>query len=318
MAKSIHENELRLVRVFDAPVKLVWEVWTDEKHVGNWWGPRGFTITTKSKDVRPGGQWVYTMHGPDGVDYPNITKYHEVSEYEKLVYDHGANEEQEALFRVTVTFTQINNQTVMDMVMALKSAEAAQEIEAHIKSVGGNTTWDRLGEYLDEQQHQQDVFVINRSFKTNRETLFKLWTETEHFANWMGPAGSSMELLQTDVREGGSMHYSMINADGSQMYGMVNYRTIQPHDLLIYSQNFCDEQGVLCKPPFAPTWPDKMLTTVRFYEEGPEETRIALRWEVEGDATGVERRTFSEAKAGMSVGWTGSFDKLEGLVGEFD
>lgn len=314
MAKPRNDNELRLVRVFDAPVKLVWKVWTDDKHAANWWGPRGFTLTTKSKDVRPGGQWIYTMHGPDGVDYPNIATYHEVIEHSKLVYDHGATEETDPLFRVTVTFVEKNKQTIMDMTMALESADVAKATEKFIKEVGGNSTWDRLGEYLEEQQNQNDIFVINRSFKTNQKTLFNLWTDPTHFANWMGPTGSSMELIRTDVKEGGSLHYSMTNADGSHMFGKVNYRTIQPHDLLIYTQNFCDENGNLTKPPFAPTWPDSMLTTVRFYEEGPDETRIALTWQVDGPATDVERKTFNDAKAGMTGGWTGSFDKLDVLA----
>jgi uncharacterized protein YndB with AHSA1/START domain len=202
----------------------------------------------------------------------------------------------------------------MDMIMTLASAEAASEIQKHIKDVGGNTTWDRLGEYLEEQQNQKDVFIINRTFKTSQSTLFNLWTNPEHFSNWMGPTGSRMDLIHVDAKEGGSLHYSMINADGTQMFGKVNYLTIQPHELLIYTQNFCDETGDLAKPPFASTWPDRMLTTVRFYAEGPDETRISLRWEVEGPATDVERKTFHEAKPGMTGGWTGSFDKLDTLA----
>jgi uncharacterized protein YndB with AHSA1/START domain len=314
MAKSPNDNELRIVRVFDAPVELVWKAWTDEKHVGNWWGPRGFTLTSKSKDVRPGGKWIYTMHGPDGVDYPNIATYYEVEEFAKLVYDHGATETTPALFRVTVTFEQINKQTVMDMTMTVASAEAAKQMQQHIKDAGGNGTWDRLGEYLEEQQSQQDVFIINRSFNANQATLFELWTNPKHFSNWMGPTGSTMEILSADVRESGALFYSMTNADGSQMHGKVHYLKIQPHDLLIYTQNFCDPNGDLCKPPFAPTWPDSMRTTVKFSAEGTDETRITLKWEVNGPATDIERKTFKDAKPGMTVGWTGSFDKLDALV----
>ena len=119
------------------------------------------------------------------------------------------------------------------------------------------------------------------------------------------------ELLQLN---GGHLHYAMTNADGTHMFGMVNYRTIRPSDLLIYSQNFCDESGNLTRPPFAPTWPDRMLTTVQFTAEGPTETRITLSWEVEGPASESERATFHDAKSGMTGGWTGSFDKLEALA----
>lgn len=80
-------NELKITRVYDAPVRLVWEAWTDPEQVAQWWGPRGFTLTTHSKELRPGGHWSYTMHGPDGTDYENRTIYHEVEECAKLVYD---------------------------------------------------------------------------------------------------------------------------------------------------------------------------------------------------------------------------------------
>src|SRR3954463_12247270 len=106
---------------------MVWEAWVDPKQAAHWWGPRGFTITTHSKDLRPGGQWVYTMHGPDGVDYPNITTYHEVEQYRRLVYDHGPTPDTPPKFRVTVSFTDIGGRTRMAMTMALDTPEAAAE-----------------------------------------------------------------------------------------------------------------------------------------------------------------------------------------------
>jgi len=65
------DREIAATRVFDAPRSLVWTVWTDPKHLAEWWGPNGFTTTTKVFDLRPGGEWLFTMHGPDGTDYRN-------------------------------------------------------------------------------------------------------------------------------------------------------------------------------------------------------------------------------------------------------
>ena len=67
-------NEIKITRIYDAPLEAVWDAWTDPEQVAQWWGPRGFTLTTHSKDLRPGGTWRYTMHGPDGTDYPNTTR----------------------------------------------------------------------------------------------------------------------------------------------------------------------------------------------------------------------------------------------------
>ena len=98
MSAKNKSNKIEITRIYDAPVKLVWDAWTDSKQVAKWWGPRGFTITTHSKDLRVGGHWAYTMHGPDGVNYENKTIYHEVEKYSRLVYDHGGNDESAALF----------------------------------------------------------------------------------------------------------------------------------------------------------------------------------------------------------------------------
>lgn len=314
MAKAKKNNELRLVRAFSAPVKLVWEAYTEVKHQENWWGPRGFTITTKSKDLRPGGTWIYTMHGPDGVDYPNIATYYVVEKYSKLVYDHGATENTPPLFRVTVTFEEFNGRTIMDMTMALDSPEAAKEIEKFIKQANGNSTWDRLGEYLEEKQNHKDIFVINRSFKADIKDLFDMWVNPEHFACWMGPTGSSMNFLSVDAKVGGHSHYEMTDAAGNTMYGLIEYKEINSPNTLVYAQSFCDKNKNLCKPFFAPTWPDVMLTTVQFTEEGDGEIRITLQWEVYGDATKEECKTFKTAKTGMTGGWTGTFDKLEEYI----
>src|SRR5579872_2600922 len=106
MASKTQSSEIKLIRILEAPVQAVWDAWTDPKEAAQWWGPRGFTLTTHGKDLRPGGSWRYTMHGPDGVDYPNKTSYFEVEARAKLVYDHGAGEDRPPLFRVTVLFSE--------------------------------------------------------------------------------------------------------------------------------------------------------------------------------------------------------------------
>jgi uncharacterized protein YndB with AHSA1/START domain len=82
------DREMVITRVINAPRALVFKAWTKPAHIGNWWGPRGFTTTTHSMDVRPGGEWRFVMHGPDGTDYQNRIVDLEVVEPERLVYDH--------------------------------------------------------------------------------------------------------------------------------------------------------------------------------------------------------------------------------------
>ena len=313
MAAAKNDNELRLVRVYDAPVKLVWDAWVDPKKAVKWWGPRGFTFTHHSKELRPGGTWRYTMHGPDGTDFPNIATYHEVVEHKKLVYDHGATDTTPPLFRVTVTFEEKNGKTTMDMTMRFESPEKAREISKFIKLAGGNATWDRLGEYLDHVQGNQETFIINRSFNTDIHTMFKMWTDPAHFEKWLPPTGLTMKFLKSEIKVGSQTFYSMGN-DQFTMYGGTKYLEIEPPRRLVYLQHFSDEHGNLSRHPGAPEWPAYMLSEVTFTEEGPHETRVTIRWQPYGEITPGELQAFIKEKPGMTQGWTGSLDKLEALV----
>lgn len=305
------DNEIRIIRVYDAPVSLVWDAWTDLAHVSKWWGPRGFTITTKAKELRAGGFWDYTMHGPDGKDWPNYARYHEVVPQKLLAYDHGATSADAApLFRVRAEFSEHQGRTTLVMSMMFDNAEAAQNSRVFIKAAGGNSTWDRLAEYLEAEQTKKEVFVINRSFKAPIETMFELWSNPAQLAKWVPPTGFTMEYRNADIRAGGESSYAMTNGQFT-MYGRANYLEIRRPDRLVYTQCFTDAEGNLSRHPAAPTWPATMLTTVTLASEGPAETRVTLQWEPYGEATAEEVATFAGAKAGMTGGWTGSFDKLD-------
>lgn len=310
MAAENKSNEIHITRIYDAPVKMVWDAWTDPQQVAQWWGPRGFTITTHSMDLRTGGSWAYTMHGPDGVDYPNKTKYLEVEKYARMVYDHGGNDDRPPLFRVTVLFSEVAGKTKMEMSMALATPEAALETKKFVKKVGGDATWDRLAEYLSST----DKFVITRSFDAPIKTMFEMWTNPKHFSQWIAPTGFSTKYLKADIKTGGSSFYCMSGAGNVKMYGKAFYREVTPPNRIVYTQIFSDENEKVSRHPMAPTWPETMLTTVTLTEEGAERTRVTITWEVYGDATSVERETFNKAKGGMTQGWTGSFDKLEGYL----
>lgn len=313
MATKNSSNEIKITRIYDAPVQLVWDAWTDPEQAAKWWGPRGFTITTHSKDLKPGGHWDYTMHGPDGVDYPNTTKYLEVEECAKLVYDHGGHGDRPPLFRVTVLFIAMDGKTKMDMTMTLPTPEALEATRQIIKKAGGNSTWDRLAEYLEKESSGKEKFVINRSFDAPLDLMFDVWTDPQHFSQWLPPTGATMEFIRADIRPGGSTFYVMEGVHG-KMYGRAEYLKIEKPDLIVYTQQFCDENEKVTRHPMSPTWPETMLTTVKLAAEGSDRTRVTITWEPFGTTTPEEIETFIKAKGGMTQGWTGSLDKLEEYV----
>ncbi len=303
-------NEYYLTRIYNAPLKTVWQAWIDPLQVAKWWGPRGFTITNHSKDVRTGGHWDYMMHGPDGTNYPNKTKFLEVEDYSKMIYDHGASDDQPPLFRVTVLFTEKNGQTELNFTMAFENAEIATQMKKFIKQASGDSTWDRLAEYLSEEIDQKNTFIINRSFNTSVEVMYDLWTKPKNISEWLAPTGASMNFINADIKVGGGTFWRMEGEHGV-MFGKAKYLEMNPPNKIVYTQQFVDENENISRHPMAPTWPETMLTTVEFSAEDTNQTRVKITWEPHGKTTHDEVETFKNARAGMTMGWTGSFDKLE-------
>lgn len=139
------DREIFARRIFDAPRELVWKVWTEPEHIIKWWGPDGFTNTIDKMEVKPGGEWEFIMHGPDGRDYNNKIIYVEVVKPKRLVYDHvsGPN------FRATVTFEEQDGKTLLTMQMLFETAEERERTVKVFNAVEGLTqTLEKLNKYV--------------------------------------------------------------------------------------------------------------------------------------------------------------------------
>lgn len=313
MAARNKSNVISITRVYDAPLKAVWEAWTVPAEIAQWWGPRGFTLTTHSRDLRTGGHWHYTMHGPDGTDYENTTHYLEVAPMQRMVYDHGGHKDRPPLFRVTALFTALGQRTQLDLSFALETTQAAQEMRSFIRKVGGESTWDRLAEYLDGRHAGKERFYIARSFEASIERVYEAWTDPAHLARWLPPTGATLRFLRTEPRVGGSSFYEMTAADGKVMHGLMRFHALEKPHRIEYSQQFCDADERVIRPPFFSHWPLAMHSTVLLAAEGPDCTRVTVCWEPR-DATEADMAEFIRQRGGMTMGWSGSFDKLEAML----
>ncbi len=86
---SAKNRTMAATRILNAPRELVWKVLSEPNHVKNWWGPNGFTNTIHKMDFRPGGEWNFIMHGPDGTDYVNEIVFGEIVKPERIIFLHG-------------------------------------------------------------------------------------------------------------------------------------------------------------------------------------------------------------------------------------
>lgn len=160
LATALAGREIVISRVFDAPLEMVWDAWTDPKQVVKWWGPRGFTTTIHEMDVRPGGVWHHTMHGPDGANYPGKSVFAEVIKHKRIVLSHSGGKEggPAANFKSTWSFEVEGEQTKVTIRMVFDSAEARERVVREFGAIeGGKQTLARLGEFLAESIRMDSV-----------------------------------------------------------------------------------------------------------------------------------------------------------------
>lgn len=145
---EINDRELIVTRMLAATPEQAFNFWTSPDHVSEWWGPDGYSTTTERMDLRPGGEWLFTMHGPDGERFENRVQYLEVEPPFLLRYEHrDRNALEPVRFEATITFAPVGAGTLLTMRMVLDSPEDLARVEeAHGASAG---QWQTLARFID-------------------------------------------------------------------------------------------------------------------------------------------------------------------------
>ena len=147
-----NEKELITTRIFDAPRDLVFEAWTKAEHLANWFGPDGFSITTKRFSAKPGGEWEFIMHGPDGTDFPNLIRFTKIVRPKSIEYIQmsDASSEEDAFF-VELSFSEVEGKTKFVMKMTFKDKEFLDHVINEFGALEGQKqTLTRLKKYLNK------------------------------------------------------------------------------------------------------------------------------------------------------------------------
>ena len=131
-------------RTLDAPRELVFQAFTDPKHIVQFWGPKGFTNPGCDVELRVGGAFRVEMRAPDGATYPCSGIYREIVPPERIVYA-GTGDDGNPCggglpphAEVTVTFVAEGRKTRLTIHTRLRSAA---DREAAIKG-GFESGWN--------------------------------------------------------------------------------------------------------------------------------------------------------------------------------
>ncbi len=142
------DRTIRVTRLFAAPIETVFNCFSDPPNMSKWWGPNGFSTTTYSMDFREGGSWHYTMHGPDGTDYPNFVRYTSIQPNHLIAYDHGTSPDSPPLFKQEISFAEEQGKTRVSFQLTITDPAKRDGFIAFGAVEGGWQNLERLGAYL--------------------------------------------------------------------------------------------------------------------------------------------------------------------------
>jgi uncharacterized protein YndB with AHSA1/START domain len=145
------DREIVIARVIGAPRDLVFEAFTEVRHLSRWWGPEGFTTSTRAFEFRVGGEWEFVLHGPDGTDYSEWISWTEITPPERIALVHGESRDDPNAFEAVITFVPDGEGTRIEMRTLFPTVELRDEaVEKYHAIEGGQQTLSNLAAYLVE------------------------------------------------------------------------------------------------------------------------------------------------------------------------
>lgn len=153
MTTTTYVKEISLSRTFDAPRALVYQAWTEARHVANWFAPDIFTVPECTWDAVPGGTVYLVMEGM-GQRFPMSGQFQEVVPNEKLVFTAAAAFDEHGVPAIenitTVTFADEGGKTHVTVHQGVTKAGPGSEMPLAGMDEGWKQTIAKFGAYVEK------------------------------------------------------------------------------------------------------------------------------------------------------------------------
>src|SRR3954465_894270 len=145
------DREIVISRVISAPPELVFEAFTEVRHLSQWWGPEGFTTSTRSFEFRVGGGWGLMKRGPGGTDCREWITWTEIAPPERIALQHGEYRGDPNAFESVLALARDGAATRIEMRTVFPRRELRDEaVEKYHAIEGGQQTVNNLAAYVAE------------------------------------------------------------------------------------------------------------------------------------------------------------------------
>lgn len=224
---SLAERTLVTTKIFDAPVSLVFQAWTDPGQLARWFPPEGFTAPRCEVDPRPGGVFRVDMQAPggppmDGKVFPGPGLVEEIVPNERLVFtmtpDLGDGRRMPTV-RTTVRFEAQGGRTRVTVEETLPTVAEYETMVTTGMAEGIRQSLDKLAGVLSGNSTDRGasvsgrVLTLVRVFPAPRELVWTAYTDPRHITRWMFANDWESPFAETDLRSGGAFRFGMRSAD---------------------------------------------------------------------------------------------------------
>lgn len=320
-------------RLIKAPRERVWAAWIEPAQLGQWWGPKGFSVTTDVFEFRVGGHWIFTMHGPDPDpnsknagdprDFPNHIVWTRIEcsasacdaspapgpWYLEFHHVH-ADRIDSTFFKTAITFEERDGHTLLSWHADFGSNEIRdQVIRDYGAAIGGRETTARLANHTETDAFAQTSaaqayrLYLSRILPVRRELVWRAWTEPDLLKQWFCPKPYGVDRCELDLRAGGRFYTHMFGPNDWQNDNDGSYLEVIPRQRLTFTDLLLADWVPALKPGLGFT------ATVIFEDAGEGKTKytaIARHANAQGRAT--------HARMGFHDGWGTATDQLVEFV----
>lgn len=156
-------KEVKITRMFAAPVQLVWQAWVDSRLIQQWFGPKGFTNIISEVDAQEGEEIHIVMEDTEGLiqkgsRYPMKGVFIEVVPEERLVFTNNAVDAANTPLIegiTTVTFEEAGDMTKMTMDTKISNFKPGMEQALNGMEEGWIQSFEKLKILLEKLSRQQ-------------------------------------------------------------------------------------------------------------------------------------------------------------------
>jgi len=224
-------STFRNERLVAAAPAAVFAAHRDPARLARWWGPEGFTNTFSTFEFAPGGKWIFTMHGPDGKDYPNESAFLEIEENARIKIQHVC----EPRFVLDILLHPEGEGTRVEWLADFENESFARSMADFLKTANEQNL-DRMVAEVAAKPAPVRI-TVETLVKASVERVWEAWTTPADIVQWnFASPDWCCPSASVDLRVGGTYSARMEAKDGSFGFDFgAEISAVEPCTLLRYA-----------------------------------------------------------------------------------